>query len=290
VIGVEIARPIGLRTDREHRDVEALADGGFERALVGEGVATRLARIDEDEHAVGGVGERALGLELDVVAFGRVAIEQPRRIDQLIADMIAGEVADADSRRREGVRRDLVARVRDVVDEGGLADVRKARDHDRRFVGPDVGEVPEVVARFAEAVEVVGDLLDHVREPRKRLFPELACGLDVGVESALVFVFDLVGLPARPPDLGEALSYCVDVDEGVGELVVEGVDGVEIGPARHDVFQIVGEHVRRGLEHRLLGLDTGFRPTSARRQRERPIDQLRRGGRRRELFENHGRW
>ena len=287
MVGVEVVRAVGLRTDSEHGHREPVLDAVAERELLVERETARRAGVDEHQHAVGDVGERALGLEFDRVARAVVAVEQSGGIDQLVADVVAFEVADADPGGGEGVGVDLAAGVRDVVDERGLPDVREARDHDGRLVGSDVGEDSEVVAGRSEPLEVRFDLFDHVREPRERLLSEFARRLDVAAEPTLVLALEFGGLLARPANLREALSDLVDLDERVGEFVVERVDSVEVRPARHDVFEVVREDVRRGLEHGLLGVGARLGVTRARRPRERPVDEFLRGRRGREVFENH---
>ncbi len=216
--------------------------------------------------------ERGDGLGLDVVALRRGAVEEAGRVDYLVADVVALEVADANALRREGVLRYLVAGARDRVDERRLADVRVAGDDYGRVVRVDVGQVPEVVARVADARQVVADLLDHVGEASERLLAELARGVRVAGEFRLVLPADLLRLPGGPLYLGEALAHFVHVHDGVGEFVVEGVDLAEVGPRRDDVLQVVRENVRGGLEHRLLGFDAALGSARARRPRERHVE------------------
>ena len=59
VVGLE---PVELVVDRKHRRVEPLLEVGEELLLDLDGVATLAGGVDDDEHRVGGVFERADGL------------------------------------------------------------------------------------------------------------------------------------------------------------------------------------------------------------------------------------
>ncbi|ELK54325.1 hypothetical protein D320_10614, partial [Haloferax sp. BAB-2207] len=64
-----------------------------------DGVAARPAGVGDEEDGVREVFEGAHGLPLDVVALVFGTVEQPRRVDNLVADAVAVEVPDLDARR-----------------------------------------------------------------------------------------------------------------------------------------------------------------------------------------------
>ena len=232
--------------------------------------------------------ERAGGLPLDVVALGFRPVEQPRRVDQLIADVVAFDVADLDALGGKGVLRDLVSRVGHVVDEGRFADVRVPRDDDGGLVGPDVRQVLQRVAGVADRPEVVFDLIHDVGDAGEGLLAVFSGDVGVGLpQFRPVLPADLLDLAAGPHHLRERLAEFVDVDDGVGQFVVEGIDVVEVWPGGDDVLEVVGGDVDRDGEHRLLGLEGGFGPTGAGGPREGLVDEFLGPRGRRKRLENH---
>jgi len=256
--------------------------------LVRQHVATLLGGVDDEQHRVREVAQRRDCLGLDVVPFVLRAVEEPRRVDDLVANPVVVEVADVDRRRRERVGLDGVARVSDRVDERGLPHVGVARDDDCRFVRTNVRERLEFVTRGADFEQVVLDFLDDVGHPGERLFAVLARGVGVGVpDLGGVLVADRLDLSAGPRHLAERLSQAVDVDDSVGEFVVERVDVVEIGPGGHDVLEVVREDVAGRPQHRLLRLVGRLRTPRPRRPGERLVQEFLRPGGGRKIFESH---
>jgi len=290
-VGLDIGRAVALVADRQHGNIAVAEPVGqlvTERQLHVQRVATVAGGVDDKQDRVGQMFDRAGGLSLDVVALVLGAVEQPRRVDQLVANPVAVDVADLDATRGKGVLGDLVRGAGDVVDKGGFADVRVAGDHDGRLVGLDVWKGLEFVAGVADRPEIVLDLVHDVGDTGEGLLAVFARGLGLGLaELRLVFATQLLDLAAGPRDLRERLPEFVDVDDGVGEFVVEGVDILEIRPRGDDVFEVVGGDVDRDGQHRLLGLEAALGVARPGSPREGLVEELLRPGSCGEILENH---
>jgi hypothetical protein len=80
-------------------------------------------------------------------------------------DVVVLEVAHLYRLRGERVVLDLVAGVREVVDERGFPHVGVAGDDDGRLVGPDIRQRLELVADLPDLNQVVLDFVHDVGHP-----------------------------------------------------------------------------------------------------------------------------
>lgn len=148
------ARDVGLVEDENGGLVrEEGLDGVEELALRLDGVAALLGEIHKVEHARLEVRERGDALHLDVVHLLERVVEDAGGVDDLPAHVAVVEVADEEGLGRERVRLHVDVRARDLVEEGGLADVGVPADEERAGGGVDGGETGEMLADLLEELE-----------------------------------------------------------------------------------------------------------------------------------------
>src|SRR5207249_11296762 len=96
-------------------------------------------------------------------------IEKPGCVEDLEAVHAPVEVAERHALRRKGVVRDLRTTGGGSAHERTLADVRIARDYNRRDRRVDLRDPTQTHASGNQGIEVRGDLLHHGRETAVRL-------------------------------------------------------------------------------------------------------------------------
>ena len=115
-----------------------------------------LARIDDVKDSGSQMSEGSDSLHLDRVPFLEGVIENSGSVDDLPAQVLVVGVADVQRLRREGVRLNLDVSPGDLVDEAGLANVRKATDEQSPGVGIDGGQTAQVLAHLLQVGQTLG--------------------------------------------------------------------------------------------------------------------------------------
>src|SRR2546421_706775 len=154
------------------------------------------------------------GLSLHLVPLVHRPVEKARGIEDLVAVYAAVKVAERHPFRREGVVRHLRTAARGRSHERALADVRVARDHDRRNRRVNLWDSPQSDSSVDQGVEVGRDLIHDGRETTVRLAPQFADRVPLGAaDPPAVVAGDVSDLVGSPVERGEMLFQSAQVEE-----------------------------------------------------------------------------
>src|SRR5438094_6598116 len=162
------------------------------------------------------MGEGRDGLSLDLVPFVHRPVEEPGRVEDLVAVWAAVKVAERNPFRREGVVRDLRTAARRRTHERALPDVRVARDHDGRDRRVNLGDSPQGDSSGDQGVEVGRDLIHDGRQTTVRLAAQSADRVPGGAtDPPPILPCDVPDLVGRPVEGGEMLLQSAQLQEYV---------------------------------------------------------------------------
>ena len=107
-----------------------------------------LAGIDKIDNAALEMGQSSDRLHLNGVHFLKLMIQNTRRIDYLISEVVMFSVSDVKSFGGEGVRLNLDVGTTDAVDETGFTNIRISTQQDGPFVGVDGRQSAHMLSDF----------------------------------------------------------------------------------------------------------------------------------------------
>ncbi|GIX61628.1 enoyl-CoA hydratase/carnithine racemase [Babesia caballi] len=220
--------------------LEERPDGVEEGHLLLDGVAARLADVDEEEHGAVNVREGGYGSHFDGVALVQGVVQQTGGVDDLPPEVVMVEVAHVEAFRGEAVGLHVHVGLADLVHEAGLAHVGVAGQQEGPGVWVYGGEPRHVLPDVLQVLEAAAQLLYHLgHAPQSGDLERFApvCG-DGELDEAHVLLCDFVEVAASGIAVPQRQLVVVAIVQDIEKVAVEGVDVLR------EVEEQLVEHLR----------------------------------------------
>mmetsp|Transcript_38297 Transcript_38297/g.114685 ORF Transcript_38297/g.114685 Transcript_38297/m.114685 type:complete len:752 (-) Transcript_38297:278-2533(-) len=251
---------------------EQRLDAPEQRALLLHRITARFGNVDEIQHRAGEMGQCRHRLHLDGVALLEGMVQYTGGVHDLPTEVSIVGVTDIEGLGREGVRLHVDLGPRNLVEEGGFADVGESAQQQSpggRIQGGEAGHVLPHLLQIGQTRLLT--LEDRAHPSQGGALEALATVEGIAVlDHPDHIAADGVAQGAGGVDLSEGELVVIAIVQDVGQVGIEGMDIREAGKIVEDLSEtirdgLLGEldlaHVERPDASNLVPrMDDGRRP------------------------------